>query len=153
MIMTNSEVVEDWQANFKSYSFKRSFGLHLSQAMIEMLCAVADDCQWDRAEANTIHQPDNWIATQGSLVKRGLIERKCESERAKVYEKVVSGRMRRDEYREHSYYKLTPAGKAVVDLFKVVGVFVPSDAGLRKAARKAVAKASPKKAPAKRSKR
>lgn len=151
--MTNSEVVEDWQANFKSYSFKRTFGLHLSQPMIEMLCAVADDCRWDRADANTIHQPDNWVATQGSLVKRGLIERKCESERAAITKKVIDGHMRRDEYHEYSYYRLTPAGKAVVDLFKVVGVFVPSDAGLRKAARKAAAKASPKKATAKRARR
>lgn len=124
---------EQWKESFRTYSMKRTFNLGLSQAMIEMLCAAADDTTWDRSAYPNIHAPDNWYSTEKSLEKRGLVERKAPEEIAKRYKPG----MKRDDYMETSFIRLTPAGKALVELFRVTGIFIQSDAGIRKKARRA----------------
>jgi hypothetical protein len=133
------ELPEDWKQRFKSSSIKVGFQLNLSRAMLEFLCAVADDCQWDRATFGELHYPDNWIATEGSLEKRGLIQRKDGPAReaaAKHNSDEINaawkdGRDKSDcTYR--NYCRLTPAGAKVVELLKVSGLFVAADASLRR---------------------
>mgnify|MGYP006969465222 CR=1 FL=1 len=117
---------ESWKENFSQHTFKTNFVLTLSQSMIEFLCAVAEDVMWDRTRYLSIHKPDNWIASENALIKRGLIIRKCESEKEEY---------RQSEFMECSLCKLTPAGEAVVQLFKVTGVFVESDNAIIKKSR------------------
>jgi len=123
---------DHWKQDFRSTTFSTKFVLHLSEPMIEMICAIADGVQWDRSDFIP-GMPDNFIATQNALVKRGLIVRKLEDERRRVLEKATKANAPRHEY---SYYELTPAGDAVVNLFKVTGVFVEADAAINKKARK-----------------
>lgn len=94
--------------------------------MIEFICAVADDVTWDRRDFCTIHKPDNWVATEAALKKRGLIVRKEGDERRKAFEE------RSENDNDISYCKLTPAGEAVVQLFRVTGIFVEADSAITK---------------------
>lgn len=130
--MTETAIVklpDLWQEDFRRATFRTGFNLSLSQAMIEFLCAVADDVRWERGMYGpNIHQPDNWVATEASLTKRGLIVRKSQEESAKYRENGTP-------YPECCFCKLTPAGAALVQLFRVTGVFVQSDAAINKAAR------------------
>lgn len=111
----------DWKQAFQSRVMRTGMVLHLSQPMLEFLCAVADGVRWDRA---TYFQylagsaPDNSIATGASLAKRGLIIRKD----TKASD-------------EGSWWELTPAGHAVVELLKVAGVFIAADAAIQKQGR------------------
>lgn len=59
---------ETWQEDFRRNAMRTNFMLSLSQPMIEFLCAVADGVQWDRRDACSIHVPDNWIASERSLI-------------------------------------------------------------------------------------
>lgn len=126
-----------WKDNFKSYSMKRTFMLGLSQPMIEMLCAAADDVLWDRSAYPNIHAPDNWFATEQSLIKRGLVERKSPEVTSKIFRKNTEKDTTVESRMEETYIQLTPAGKALVELFRVTGIFIQSDAGIRKKARRA----------------
>ena len=108
---------DEWKDSFRATTFKTNFALYLSQPMIEFLCSVADQVHWDRTthRAN-LHRPDNWLATAGSEMD--------------------------SEDRDHvnmtwewSNYRLSPAGEAVVQLFKVTGVFVEADTAISKKAR------------------
>jgi len=127
-----------WKQKFQDSTFRTNFQLFLSQSMVEYLCACADNVRWDRSRFCSIHRPDNWVATEASLIKRGLCERKScselEAERAEL-EKVMG-----EDYKEHdgfhliSMCRLTPAGQSVVELFKVTGVFVVADGALIKEA-------------------
>ena len=99
--------------------------------MIEFISAVADGCHWDRRSFAVINRPDNWVASQDALIKRGLIRRKpfaqIEQEREAAGDAYI--------HSEVSHCYLTPAGAALVELLKVTGVFVVSDAALNKRAR------------------
>lgn len=101
---------ETWQNRLRDSVLKFGFNLHLSRAMLEFLCAVADNVRWDRALNSHLHEPDNWIATEIALTRRGLIERKPAKD-------LESG-----TYRQ--YCRLTPAGECVVTLAKQAGIFV-----------------------------
>lgn len=128
---------EQWKESFRTYSMKRTFNLGLSQAMIEMLCAAADDTTWDRSAYPNIHAPDNWYSTEKSLEKRGLVERKSRKESSKVFYRKTSAESTLESSMEESFIQLTPAGEALVNLFRVTGIFIQSDAGIRKKARRA----------------
>lgn len=119
----------DWQQRFKSTNIKVGLQLNLSRAMLEMLCAIADDVLWDRASYGDIHYPDNWVSCEAALTKRGLIERKQDAEREATRKHNIAAQAW-DECR--SYCKLTPAGRAVVDLLKIVGLFVPADGSFKR---------------------
>jgi hypothetical protein len=110
---------------------KFGFHLALTKAMVEFLSAVADDVQWDRNIYRTISMPDNWIATEHSLEKRGLIERKSKGwfEEHK-YDKTP--------FAERACCVLTPAGRLVIDLLKMAGIFVEADAAIYKKSRRKV---------------
>lgn len=97
---------------------RTGMSLHLSQPMLEYLCAVADNVTWDRAEigGRSIARPGSDLVTSASLEKRGLIRRK------------LNWKPSRDERDAH--YELTEAGEAVVLLLKSVGVFVQADAAI-----------------------
>ena len=56
-----------WASDFQNSTMRTAFNLHLSQPMIEFLCAVADDCQWERSRYHNIHMPDNFISTSTAL--------------------------------------------------------------------------------------
>jgi hypothetical protein len=126
------KVPDAWKNDFQQHVMKTNFVLALSQPMIEFLSAVADDVHWDRSNFCTIHRPDNWIATENSLTRRGLIVRKPKSE----IEKIRQGVKDIENWRECNYCELTPAGKALVELFRVSGIFVESDNAVTKRARK-----------------
>lgn len=63
--------------------------------------------------------PDNFIASETALTKRGLIERKApEKRKIKQWQNV---------YELTHFCELTPAGKLIVELLKLTGLFVESD--------------------------
>lgn len=96
---------------------RSSFCLALTQPMLEFLCATADGVSWDRRLYRAdwgIARPDNWLASGGALIKRGLITRR---QAIPVTEDFII-----------SHYILTPAGRALVELLKVTGIFVEADA-------------------------
>lgn len=121
-----------WRDNLKSFSVKVGFHLSLSKSMLEFLCAVADDVQWDR---NLYHRdicvPENWIASEVSLTKRGLIQRKSD----KYFEDIKHDNT--IPFAMRSCCELTPAGRCVVDLLKMAGVFVEADAAIIKKSKRA----------------
>ena len=123
--------VGTWQDTFRAYSMRIGFQLSLSKAMLEMLCAVADDVQWDRRLYHQgSHCPENWIASTCSLVKRGLICRKDQ-------EWLDNHKHDPHPQGEWCCYQLTPAGQCVVDLVKLAGIYVEADAAINKKARRA----------------
>jgi len=121
----------DWREAFKSFTLRPNFVLSLSRAMLEMLCAVAEDVHWDRSAygMRTIHRPDNWYASEDSLIKRGLIVRREQSEIDAAGRKFAKTWANVDSY---SCCKLTPAGEHVVALLKVCGLFIDADAAIEK---------------------
>ncbi len=123
----------DWKEALRASSLRVGFNLQLTKAMLQMLCAVADGVTWDRSLFPGLSCPDNWIGTQTSLVKRGLIQKKTREEIDSEYS------IRRDDAKawEWSNYRLTPAGELVVQLIKLAGVFVEADAAINKKARSA----------------
>ncbi len=105
---------------------KTSFVLTLSKSMLEYLCATADDVRWDRGiYTHGSGMPENFIATQASLAKRGLIQRKDQTE-------IDTHKYDGDRHHEWALYILTPAGEKVVQLLKLAGMFVEADAALTK---------------------
>lgn len=126
----------EWLNNFKAFTLRPNFVLALSRSMTEYLCAVADDVSWDRATygMRTIHAPDNWFSTSKSLLKRGLIVRKPQEEIEAAGRKYQASNWSAD----HSYscYDLTPAGKAVVNLLKITGMFIEQDTAIVKKLRR-----------------
>ncbi len=121
---------DQWKDAFRASSMKIGFNLNLTKTMLEYLCAVADDVQWDRS---LFHQNvpylDNWVASERALKKRGLIERKP---------KGWFDERKHDEHTpfcEMSMCVLTPAGSLVVELVKLAGIFVEADAAINKKAR------------------
>lgn len=130
-----AELPAEWKQRFKASSIKVGFQLHLSKSMLEFLCAVADDVSWDRATFGDIHYPDNWISTEGSLEKRGLIERKPDREHEEAGQHNYRELKRGVDYADcdmRNYCRLTPAGAAVVELLKVSGLFIAQDGALRR---------------------
>jgi hypothetical protein len=121
----------EWQQKFKSHSLSVGFKLHLSRPMLEMLCAVADDCMWDRSSYGDIHFPDNFIHIEACLVKRGLIARLEGAEHDKVATHNTAA-LNRGWDQLRNYSALTPAGKLVVDLLKLTGMFIAQDASFKR---------------------
>ena len=114
---------------------KQSFNLSLTQMMIEFLCAVADNVRWDRGNVCDIHRPDNWLVAEACLIKRGLV--RCKRDDPGQQEKWAEQMRKEGDRISESCVELTPAGKAVVELFKVTGIFVEADNAIIKKARKA----------------
>jgi hypothetical protein len=119
----------DWVEAFRSQMTRVSFQLMLTRPMLEFLCACADDVHWDRSRYGSLGYMDNWIATEFALTRRGLVVRRPPQ---------VVKSIRHD----HAGFvpppwELTPAGRAVVDLLKVGGLFIPAqEVADRAAARK-----------------
>lgn len=124
-----------WAEHFRSHVMKQSFNLSLSQTMIEFLCAVADNVRWDRGNVCDIHRPDNWYVAEACLIKRGLV--RCKRDDPGQQEKWAEQMRKEGDHLLESCVELTPAGKAVVELFKVTGIFVEADNAILKKARKA----------------
>jgi hypothetical protein len=118
---------EEWRTAFRSSSLQVGFLLKLSRPMLEYLCAVADDVTWDRGLYWGEGTTENFLATSASLVKRGLIRRKS----PKLVDAQLHGKNRVAD-RRFQFDELTPAGKAVVELVKLAGVFVEADAAIEK---------------------
>lgn len=129
-------VMPDWKNQFRSAHTKVGFQLHLSRAMLEMLCATADDTQWDRSSFGDVFYPDNWVATERSLTKRGLVVRKTAADRGKQLDAITAASIVSGEFNERSFIALTPAGEALVQLLKTGGLFIESDAAISKKSRK-----------------
>ena len=107
----------DWKEQFRGYSLKTNFCVGLTRTQMQFLCAVADDVMWDRWNFGSIHMPDNFIASETALTKRGLIQRKSRRE-LKAWKNV---------YELTHFCELTPAGKLIVELLKITGLFIESD--------------------------
>lgn len=129
---------DSWKAKFQQSMMRSSFELRLSQSMIEYLSATADDAHWDRSRTRDSSRPDNFIATSTSLEKKGLIVRKCQEEIEREGRKHhADPTMTGDAFWDGpGCYNLTPAGQAIVDLFKVVGIFVETEAAINRRKRK-----------------
>jgi len=121
-----------WQDAFKSYSTKVGFSLQMTRPMLEFLCACSDDVYWDRSAYGSIYFPDNWIATEHALVKRGLVVRKppqvVETQRKAAGSSAWRGNGLPPPW------ELTPAGRGVIDLLKVAGLYLSADAATKKMA-------------------
>ena len=115
--------VETWKDAFKSHNVRVGLNLQLSRAMLELLCAFAEDVHWDRSAFGGLHCPDSFIATSRSLVRRGLIREDPRKLATKKNSMVRSMSL----WSGSTQYSLTPAGRCVVDLLKSVGLFVDSD--------------------------
>ena len=124
---TISLPVETWAEDFRQYAFRTNFMLTLSQAMIEFLCATADDVVWDRTRYSHNLKPDNFLASGRALEKRGLVKRIPRDERLKN----STGDFWVDV---GAYHVMTPAGEKVVELLKVTGCFVEADGAIIKKA-------------------
>lgn len=101
--------IKDCRAAFRASVMRTGLALVLTQPMLESLCAIACNVRRDRAlhfNALGSAKPDNFIATNAALAKRGLID--CE-------------------------HKLTPIGSKVIELLKEAEVFVMPDAALEAA--------------------
>jgi hypothetical protein len=120
---------DEWKDNFKSYSMRTNFYLGLTRPQMEYLCSVADDVEWDRFQSGP-QTPFNFIASEGALVKRGLIRRKKDGRG-----KWVTGNV----FDITAVCELTPAGKLVVELLKITGLFIEQDNAIMRKAAKAVA--------------
>ena len=106
---------DSWKSDFEQHTMRGHFQLTLSHTMIEHLCAVSDNVHWDRARYSSLHAPDNWLATQNALMKRGLIRRK---------ERRAPKKRTGDFWTDSAIgWELTPAGKHLIRLFKEVGIF------------------------------
>ena len=117
--------MSDWADKFRHYSLRTNFHLGLTRPMLEYLCAVAQDCWWDRAIFRSGEAPDNFIASSKSLLSRGLIRNSKEPRRKW-----------NNLYEIRSHHELTPAGEAVVKLLRITGLFIEADlAAERKAMR------------------
>jgi len=129
----------DWQTNFKKNLFATHFNLVLTKPMIEFLCAVAEDVQWDRSlYYQGPHRPNHPLATAHVLENRGLVQRKklkVIKEEGDISLKRAQAEEDSSVLHENSYYRLTPAGEALVHLFKVTGVFILADTAINKKSR------------------
>lgn len=128
-----------WQEKFLNNTQRSLFRILLTQPMIEFLSAISDDCEWDRRyyKSDAVLYPDNWLATQRALEERGLIEEKpavlkARKERTKLEREAAKKGLRYYHGHElskaaggdyHPLWQLTPAGKQLVELFKVTGMF------------------------------
>ena len=108
--MSKKRQAEHWQEAFQTNITRVTFNLTLSRAMMEMLCALSDDVQWDRTRYGNLLYPDNFLATERALVARGLIVRKL-----RIAGKDPGG---------PPFYKLTPVGVACAEMFRVGGCFI-----------------------------
>lgn len=115
-----------WRERFLSQSLRTHFELKLTRPMLEMLCATSDDVIWDRARFGNMFSPDNWIVTETALAKRGLLVRK--------EPKAVKFKMGAQGWSPTSFYELTPAGVALVELLKVGGLYLPAQEALERLA-------------------
>lgn len=134
-LINSVKLPENWQDNFKAATFRTSFNLSLSQAMIEMLCAVADGVWWDRSQfCGNVYKPDNWVASAASLLKRGLVKPATEAEKKANVARIMAND---EQSYEWNNWTLTPIGESVVNIFKLAGIFVEADAAIRKKSRRA----------------
>jgi hypothetical protein len=135
---TTIPLTPDWKSAFQQSTMRTNFEMRLSQSMIEFLSATADDAHWDRVRDSTIHKPDNWVATSTSLQKRGLIMRKPQSQIDREGQEYRAKASNNGAYFWDSpcCYMLTPAGLAMVNLFKVVGIFVETEAAMNRRKKK-----------------
>jgi hypothetical protein len=121
----------DWKGDFQRATFRTNFYLQLTHTQLELFCAIADGVEWDRGFHNTFSsvRPNNWIASEAALTKRGLIYRIPLSEQPKR-----TPEQRVDDFVTgvRDYVRLTPAGEALAELLRVTGVFIKADAAILK---------------------
>lgn len=91
--------------------------------MMEYLCALSDDVHWDRRRYHTIFYPDNFLATQHALERRGLIQRKSP--------RLIKKDDNKDPW-SVTFQMLTPAGISVVEMLKVGGLFIEAEEAAKK---------------------
>lgn len=119
---------EEWRDSFKAHSCRVGLQLNLTRPQLEFLCATADGVQWDRAAFGAMGGPNNFMASARALFKRGLIAHRDFDERDRDF---------REQALLLNFYgaanwELTPAGRAVVELAKLAGIFVEADAAIVK---------------------
>ena len=118
--MSEREPVEpDWREAFRGCMTRVMFELKLTRAMLELLCATADNAHWDRRAFGGLNYPDNWISTERALTKRGLIYR------------TPPRPVRKDGHIEIPW-ALTPVGVSVVEMLKVGGLFIEAEEAAKK---------------------
>lgn len=119
---------QEWREKLRSCSMKIGFHLSLTRPMLEYLCATADDVHWDRMlyfQSGNPATPDNSMASRLALEKRGMIQRK-------PVETIEAEKHNERPFCEWASDELTPAGKCIVELLKMAGLFVEADASINK---------------------
>ena len=109
--------VSDWRDAFRSCMTRVTFRLVLTRPMLEFLCATAADVRWDRRAFGGLTYPDNWIATEHALAKRGLVVRKPP-------QAIEKAKRKKDAILSFWPWMLTPAGESVVQMLKVGGLYL-----------------------------
>lgn len=109
---------DDWREAFRTSVMRTGLHLSLTQPMLQFLCATADAVMWDRWGDSTLGRPDNYLTTEQSLMKRGLVRR-------------AANRKPLDDLKA-SLCELTDAGKCIVDMLKATGVFVEADEAIKR---------------------
>lgn len=112
-----------WMDNFKGFALRTGFSISLTRPMLEYLCAVSEDAQWDRSKFGVRCQafPGCDYVTSRALEKRGLIVRKSPLRLLTPDE--LEKRIRAND----SCYELTPPGRHVVELLKLTGMYLQTD--------------------------
>jgi hypothetical protein len=118
---------EAWQRNFRASTVAMGFRLSLTKNMLEFLCATADDVRWDGfwELLHGLNQCGAGAATAASLVRRGLLVDIYDSgQKLRLVEGTLPDGS--PDFRA-GRWQLTPAGRAVVDLLRIGGLFIESD--------------------------
>lgn len=114
-----------WQERFLSNQTRVMFQLNLTRPMLEFLCASSEDVHWDRKTWGGLFEPDNWLATERALEKRGLIERKSKAE-------INHNQLKYRTSRCPPPCRLTPVGEACVEMLKVGGLYIEAEQARQK---------------------
>lgn len=118
----------EWQIAFRQTSLATGFRLALTQSMLEYLCAVSDNTRWNRFwdMLNGNDKLGAGHATAGALERRGLIADRFKA--SDSFPNLIRGTLNGGMPDLESRYELTPAGRLVVELVLLTGLFVESDA-------------------------
>lgn len=110
--------------------------------MLEYLCAVSDNTRWNRFWDYLNHNDKlgMGVATAQALERRGMIRDRYKDRETGEYlmgadlPNVVRPKLPNGQPDLEERYELTPAGKLVVELVLLAGLFVESDAAFERKA-------------------
>ncbi len=129
-----------WRALFLRSTLKTGFCLVLTQPMLEQLCAISDQVNWDRSvfrHSMGLASPDSPV-TRSALERRGLVRHRG-TRILRDEERDRSNQERHERWNDEicDVWELTPAGEQLVELLRTTGVFLEQSAATTLRARQA----------------